>query len=88
MTHSLQRFLKIGPECVASCWGNSKYVSTCSQDTECLCGDANFQTVSCCKITPVTVANYLGRPSMPLLSMPDYAIRISSPSNSGDVLQL
>ena len=32
--------------CVAKCWDNSRFVSTCSSDTNCLCKDAFFQSVS------------------------------------------
>lgn len=32
--------------CVTKCWDNSKFVSTCSSETSCLCKDVFFQSVS------------------------------------------
>ena len=35
-----------GADCEQKCWVNSKFVSTCSNSTQCLCDDVDFQSVS------------------------------------------
>ena len=46
--HSLrERYLiMILLDCVVKCWDNSRFVSTCDKETECLCEDNEFQSVS------------------------------------------
>lgn len=41
--------------CVAKCWDNSRFVSTCSNDTNCLCKDDFFQSVSVLSSTGASV---------------------------------
>ncbi|KAI9050343.1 hypothetical protein LZ554_005509 [Drepanopeziza brunnea f. sp. 'monogermtubi'] len=31
------------PECALRCWENTKYVTKCSEDQQCLCSDVNYQ---------------------------------------------
>jgi len=33
-------------DCGQKCWANSKFVSTCTNETKCFCEDAEFQSVS------------------------------------------
>jgi hypothetical protein len=32
-------------DCAEICWENSKYVSNCGREVDCLCNDAGFQNV-------------------------------------------
>ncbi|KAI9875235.1 MAG: hypothetical protein M1830_008717 [Pleopsidium flavum] len=32
------------PDCVPKCWANSKFVSTCTNETKCFCEDGGFQS--------------------------------------------
>ena len=70
--------------CALKCWENSKYVSSCHSEIQCLCEDAEFQSVRFLRSKtfaptgPLTFSTE--RTAMPLLSMPNYAVWRSSSS--------